>query len=166
MNISNQLKCYGFSYFETLLWEEAKKMIDPRLHGNYRKGAIFECLIFLIFEHVISVLGLKNVIRINHNPYDRKYISREGKGLDHVIVIKKPSGIWIPIFYIEAKDWKERFMSPAVFASHVLKRFWTVVQGTKILITRGISYSTKTLNKLTNNGFKLINNNYIDSIRN
>ena len=90
MNISNQLKGYGFSYFEETLWKEAKEMVDPRLKGNRYRGAVFEAFIFLVFDHIVDVFKLKNKIRILHNPFTyRKYISREGRGIDILVQYKK-----------------------------------------------------------------------------
>jgi len=166
MNISNQLKSYGFSYFETLLWEEAKGMVDERLKGNRRRGATFEAFIYLIFDFVVDTLNLKNKIRVLHNPFTyRKYVSRQGLGIDILVTYKKWTGNWIQLFAIECKDWQPRFMSPKVFLSHVQKRFWNIVKPLKILITRGIEYSVNTLTKIKNYGYTQITNNYVDNIK-
>lgn len=175
MNISNQLKGYGFSYFEETLWREAEEMVYPRFKrnkyndkkysSNWYKGSKWEIFITLIFEHLISVMGLENVMRVNSNPTDHRYITAEGQGLDHTISIKKPSGLWITALYIEAKNWNPRYMSPKVFLTHVKQRFWNVCQGTKILITRGVKYGIPTLNQLVNNGYKLVTTDYVNSIR-
>jgi len=81
---------YEFSPYEQILWKKAKEMVDKRLHGNYWRGAIFEAFIFLVFEHVVDILGLKNKIRILHNPFSyRRYISREGLGIDILVQYKR-----------------------------------------------------------------------------
>jgi len=166
INTSIQLKPYPLSSYEQYLWHEAEEMIDERLHGNYRKGAVFECFIYLIFDYVVDVLGLKNKVRVLHNPFSyRKYISREGRGIDILVQYKRWTGNWIQLFAIECKNWLNRFMSPKVFKTHVQQRFFNVCKPLKILITKGVNFSVNTLTKIRNYQYKQITNNYVTNIR-
>lgn len=161
------LKGYEFSTFEEYLWNEAEKMIDKRFKWNRHKGSKFEAFTFLIFDFIVDTLGLKNKIRVIHNPFSyRKYVSREGLGIDLMIYYKKPNGIWTQLFAIECKDWQPRFMSPKVFLTHVWKRFENIIKPTKVLITKGIEFSVNTLTKIKNYNIKQITNNYVHNIRN
>jgi len=158
INIINK----GFDYecHETFytLEEKAESMVDNRLHGNLRKGAKFEAYIFLLIEQIIQLLGLQNKLKVTHNPFTyRRYFSRKGRGTD-IAVYRRKSDNWIPLFFIECKDWTSRWLSPAQLKTHVISRFKDLVGATKLLICRGIKFSAKTAQQLQLNQVTVITN--------
>jgi hypothetical protein len=166
LNITSQTdKPYELSPFVKTLWKKAIKQVDPQLKGNYHKGAVWECFDTLLFERAINELGLQDKIQVLSNPYDRKYKSRKGNGIDIMITWKKPNGNRVPIIYVECKDWQPRYLSPKVFYSHIHQRFWNIITGQKLIISRGIRYSITTLNKLVDHGYKIVTHNYYEKIK-
>lgn len=170
MNIhSIDYKCYDFSInskeYESILWEKANSMVDSRLHGNLRKGAIFEAYIYLSIEYIIRTYGLQTKLKVSHNPYTyRRYFSRKGKGID-IMIYQKKRWNWKPIISIEVKNWAKRYLSPKQFKTHILRRFNNIVGTTKLLITKGIKYGKRVTQLLHLNQIHHIQNNSISQLK-